>query len=194
MKRPRLRGRWPWLGLLLVPALAWAVVLALVPTEWARARLVDRLAAATGRSVRIGALRLGCLRQPPDPGPEPRRAVDARPTPGSGWPRPGSTSTSARSSCGHCEPGRDRGRRRLGSGSGGGRTARPRSATSSAAARPAPAAAAAAASARPSADRAEGPGRERPGRRRAERHPVRPDRGRGRGDLRPGRLVDDRAS
>ncbi len=59
MKRPRFRGRWPWLGLLLAPALAWAVVLALVPTEWARARLVDRLASATGRNVRIGALRLG---------------------------------------------------------------------------------------------------------------------------------------
>ena len=38
MKRPRFRGRWRWLGLLLVPALAWAAVLALVPTEWARAR------------------------------------------------------------------------------------------------------------------------------------------------------------
>jgi uncharacterized protein involved in outer membrane biogenesis len=61
MKRPRLRGRWPWLGLLLVPALSWAVVLALVPTEWARTRMADRLASATGRSVRIGALRLGVL-------------------------------------------------------------------------------------------------------------------------------------
>ena len=62
MKRPGcLRRRWPWLGLLLAPALAWAVVLALVPTEWARDRLVDRLTKATGRSVRIGALRLGVL-------------------------------------------------------------------------------------------------------------------------------------
>ena len=61
MKRPRLRGRWPWLGLLVVPAMAWAVVLALVPTEWARARLVDRLADSTGRVVRIGGLRLGVL-------------------------------------------------------------------------------------------------------------------------------------
>jgi uncharacterized protein involved in outer membrane biogenesis len=61
MKRPRLRGRWAWLGLLLVPALTWAVVLALVPTEWARTRMADRLASATGRSVRIGALRLGVL-------------------------------------------------------------------------------------------------------------------------------------
>ncbi len=58
MKRPRLRGRWPWLGILIVPALAWAAVLAVAPTDWARARLVDRLARATGRSVRIGALKL----------------------------------------------------------------------------------------------------------------------------------------
>src|SRR4051794_16170880 len=56
MKRLRFRGRWVWLGLLLAPAFSWAVVLALVPTEWARARMVNRLALATGRSVRIGAL------------------------------------------------------------------------------------------------------------------------------------------
>jgi len=61
MKRPRMRGRWPWLGLLLLPGLAWAVVLALVPTDCARARLVARLERATGRSVRIGALKLGVL-------------------------------------------------------------------------------------------------------------------------------------
>ena len=59
MKRPRPRGRWPWLlGLLLVPAMAWAVVLAWVPTDWARARLVEKLERQTGRSVRIGSLRL----------------------------------------------------------------------------------------------------------------------------------------
>ena len=61
MKRLRLRGRWLWLGLPMVPVLSWAVVLALVPTEWARTRMADRLASATGRSVRIGALRLGVL-------------------------------------------------------------------------------------------------------------------------------------
>jgi hypothetical protein len=62
MKRPcLLRRRWPWLGLLLIPALSWAMVLALVPTEWAKARLVDRLARASGRSVRIGSLRLGVM-------------------------------------------------------------------------------------------------------------------------------------
>ena len=63
MKRPRLRGRWPWLGLLLVPVLAWAAILAVVPTGWARARLVDRLTRSTGRSVKIGGLRLGVLGQ-----------------------------------------------------------------------------------------------------------------------------------
>ena len=59
MKRPGLRKRWLWLILLLVPALAWAVVLTLVPTEWAKLRMVDRLARATGRNVQIGSLRLG---------------------------------------------------------------------------------------------------------------------------------------
>ena len=58
-RRCLLRRRWPWLGLLLIPALAWGILLAVVPTDWARARLVDRLARVTGRSVRIGALRLG---------------------------------------------------------------------------------------------------------------------------------------
>src|SRR5947209_4857776 len=57
MKRPRFPRR-RWLALALVPAFSWAIVLALVPTEWARTRMADRLAAATGRSVRIGALRL----------------------------------------------------------------------------------------------------------------------------------------
>ena len=60
MKRPcPLRRRWPWLGLLIIPALAWAIVLMLVPTEWAKARLVKRLANATGRSVQIGCSALG---------------------------------------------------------------------------------------------------------------------------------------
>jgi len=62
MRCPRLRGRWRrLLGLLLLPALVWAVVLAVVPTDWARARLVERMERATGRSVRIGALRLCVL-------------------------------------------------------------------------------------------------------------------------------------
>jgi AsmA-like C-terminal region len=62
MKRPcLLRRRWPWLGLLIIPALAWAIVLMLVPTEWAKARLVKRLVGVTGRSVQIGSLRLGVM-------------------------------------------------------------------------------------------------------------------------------------
>ncbi len=62
MKRPCLFvRRWRWFALLLVPFLAWGIVLAVVPTGWARNRLVDRLAKATGRSVQIGALRLGVL-------------------------------------------------------------------------------------------------------------------------------------
>jgi hypothetical protein len=62
MKRPCLLvRRWHWFALLLVPFLAWGIVLAVVPTDWARGRLVDRLAKATGRSVKIGSLRLGVL-------------------------------------------------------------------------------------------------------------------------------------
>ena len=180
MKRPRLRGRWPWLGLLLVPALAWAVVLALVPTDWARARLVDRLASATGRSVRIGALRLGVLgnlrildlslaeRSTPDRPLAPGGRGPGRRPPRPGPPRP-------------LRPGRDRGRGRLAPGlAAEGRHARDR--------RPPPRppgparAAGPAATAAEAPIAAEGPGREHPGRRRAERDPVRPDRGRGRGD------------
>ena len=62
MKRPCLFiRRWHWFALLLVPFLAWGVVLAVVPTGWARDRLIARLTKATGRSVRIGGLRLGVL-------------------------------------------------------------------------------------------------------------------------------------
>ncbi len=62
MKRPCLLRRcWPWLSLPLVPLVAWGLILAVMPTDWARARLVDRLNRATGRSVTIGSLRLGVL-------------------------------------------------------------------------------------------------------------------------------------
>jgi uncharacterized protein involved in outer membrane biogenesis len=62
MKRPCLFvRRWRWFALMLVPFLAWGIVLAVVPTGWARDKLVARLAKATGRSVAIGALRLGVL-------------------------------------------------------------------------------------------------------------------------------------
>ena len=52
---------WRRFALPLIPVLAWGAVLAVVPTDWARMRLVERLAKATGRSVTIGALRLGVL-------------------------------------------------------------------------------------------------------------------------------------
>ena len=51
--------RWHWFALSMVPLLAWGIVLAVAPTDWARTRLVDRLARATGRSVEIGSIRLG---------------------------------------------------------------------------------------------------------------------------------------
>src|SRR5690349_11687107 len=60
MRRPRLGPRkLVLLGLLLIPVLVWLLVLTLVPTEWARARVVARLSAASGRAVRLGALRVG---------------------------------------------------------------------------------------------------------------------------------------
>jgi AsmA protein len=52
---------WRRFALPLVPVLAWAALLAVVPTDWARTRLVQRLARATGRTVTIGELRLGPL-------------------------------------------------------------------------------------------------------------------------------------
>ena len=62
MKRPRFPRRWlvP-LGALLLPPLAWSLLIAVMPTEWARARVVARLEAATGRPVALGALRVGLL-------------------------------------------------------------------------------------------------------------------------------------
>ena len=59
MKRPKPR-RCLWLGLFLVaPPAFWALLLALVPTDWARARLVARLEQATHRRVSIASVRLG---------------------------------------------------------------------------------------------------------------------------------------
>jgi hypothetical protein len=57
--RPRHRSkRRLLLCLAALPAL-WALILLLIPTEWARSRLEDRLRATLGQPVRIGALRLG---------------------------------------------------------------------------------------------------------------------------------------
>ncbi len=62
MKRPKLRLRWlvP-LGVLGLPPLFWTMVLVLAPTEWARSKVVEQLAKATGRPVGLGRLRIGPL-------------------------------------------------------------------------------------------------------------------------------------
>ena len=62
MKRPRLRVRsrcWIPLGVLLLPPLAWTLLLAVLPTGWAHARVVARLEAVSGRTVGLGGLRVG---------------------------------------------------------------------------------------------------------------------------------------
>jgi AsmA protein len=62
MKRPRLRVRWlVLLGLLAVPPLLWALLLLIIPTDWARGRIVTRLSQASGRAVRLESLRVGAL-------------------------------------------------------------------------------------------------------------------------------------
>jgi uncharacterized protein involved in outer membrane biogenesis len=64
MKRPRIRLRLRWLvplAILLLPPLLWALLLSVVPTDWARQRVVARLSAASGRSVRLATLRIGPL-------------------------------------------------------------------------------------------------------------------------------------
>src|SRR4051794_36462947 len=62
MKRPRgRRRRRIALALLVLPPLFWATVLAVTPTEWARARIVARLSEATGRPTRLGRVKLGAL-------------------------------------------------------------------------------------------------------------------------------------
>lgn len=49
------------LGVFLLPPLLWAAVLAIVPTDCARQKIADRLGAATGRSVKLGKIRVGML-------------------------------------------------------------------------------------------------------------------------------------
>ncbi|MEA2631749.1 MAG: hypothetical protein QOE66_1968 [Chloroflexota bacterium] len=62
MKRPRIRLRWliP-LAVLLLPPVFWAVLLSVVPTDWARQHIVARMSRASGRSVRIATVRVGVL-------------------------------------------------------------------------------------------------------------------------------------
>lgn len=57
-RRVRLRRLVP-LAFLLIPPLFWAVVLAVTPTEWARARIVALVQDETGRPIRLGGLKLG---------------------------------------------------------------------------------------------------------------------------------------
>lgn len=57
-RRVRLRRLVP-LAFLLIPPLFWATVLAVTPTEWARARIVALVEDETGRPIRLGGLKLG---------------------------------------------------------------------------------------------------------------------------------------
>lgn len=60
MKRPRLRARcYIPLGVLLLPPTAWLLLLLVMPTGWARARIVTRLTAASGRPIVLGKLHVG---------------------------------------------------------------------------------------------------------------------------------------
>jgi hypothetical protein len=47
------------LGIALVPPALWTLIVLFVPTDWAKARLVNCLTEATGHSVRLAELRLG---------------------------------------------------------------------------------------------------------------------------------------
>ncbi|WP_435017136.1 AsmA-like C-terminal region-containing protein [Tundrisphaera sp. TA3] len=58
-KCPRLRRKLIKLGIVAAPVLAWAAVILIVPTEWARTRLSNNLSQATGCPVRIGSLWMG---------------------------------------------------------------------------------------------------------------------------------------
>lgn len=65
-KRPRLRIPIPRrvlipLAVLLLPPLAWTILLNVLPTGWARARVVARLEEGTGRHVALGKLKVGVL-------------------------------------------------------------------------------------------------------------------------------------
>src|SRR5689334_5136508 len=74
------RRRLLLIGLVVAPPAFWALLLALVPTDWARSKVVAALARSTGQPVRLGAVRLGALggvrleqleigQAGPDPGP-----------------------------------------------------------------------------------------------------------------------------
>lgn len=61
MKRPCRRVRWLILALIALPPLLWAVILLILPTDWARGRIATRLSQASGRSVRLDSLSVGFL-------------------------------------------------------------------------------------------------------------------------------------
>jgi uncharacterized protein involved in outer membrane biogenesis len=62
MKCPRFR---PWwlvpLSFLLVPPLLWMLLLLIIPTDWARARIEGAVSQATGRTVHLDSLQIGVL-------------------------------------------------------------------------------------------------------------------------------------
>jgi AsmA protein len=62
MKCPRIPLRWliP-LALLLLPPFLWTLLVAVAPTDWARHRFAAKMSKATGRSVRIAAVRVGII-------------------------------------------------------------------------------------------------------------------------------------
>jgi uncharacterized protein involved in outer membrane biogenesis len=49
------------LGVLVLPAVFWTLVLAVIPTDCARAKIAARLSKASGRTVTLGAIRVGVL-------------------------------------------------------------------------------------------------------------------------------------
>src|SRR5690349_17193286 len=59
MRRTCLRLPGRVLAVLRAPVLLWTLVVVLMPTGWARARIERRLAKATGRAATVGSLRLG---------------------------------------------------------------------------------------------------------------------------------------
>jgi hypothetical protein len=61
MKRPGRRTLRSLALLVLVPPALWALVVTLVPLDWARFRLVAALEQSTGQPVSLGAVRLGWL-------------------------------------------------------------------------------------------------------------------------------------
>ena len=55
------RGRRIVAGALVAPPLIWGAVLNVIPTDFARQRIAERLSAASGRKVELGSVRVGFL-------------------------------------------------------------------------------------------------------------------------------------